>query len=122
MRKKGQLSQIRCSVWLSDSVYVLAVERLEIVLQFLRGEGLAAGDLGDLAEEGEVGGGVLQLAVVLIDQEAGGVAAEVLAVAGGRDRDRVLAGDAGGVVGAARLVPLGVERRRARACPRRPCG
>ena len=45
---------------------------------------LAAGDLGDLARERQVGGGVLQLAVVLVDEERGRVAADLLAVPGGR--------------------------------------
>src|SRR5438094_2788479 len=57
------------------------LERLKVLRQLLRRERLAAGELGDLAESEPVGGGVLQLAVVLVDEEPGAVAADLLAVA-----------------------------------------
>ena len=47
--------------------------------------------LGDLAQQGAVGGGVFQLAVVLVDDEPGAVAADLLAVAGRDGRHPVIA-------------------------------
>ena len=71
------------------------VDALEVLAQALVGDRLAAGDLGDLPGQGEVGGGVLQLAVVLVDEEPGRVAADLLAVLAGDDGDLVVAGLAG---------------------------
>src|SRR4051812_27366111 len=56
------------------------VERFEVLGQLLGGEEAAFGRLGDLPEQAEIGRWVLQLAVVLVDEEPGRVAAEVLAV------------------------------------------
>src|SRR5579864_139016 len=57
---------------------LLAVERLQVFAQLLGSQEVAPGQLRDFTEQGMVGGGVLDLAVVLIDEEAGRVSAEVL--------------------------------------------
>ena len=84
-RRKGQLSQTLRSVWLYVSVKSLPSERLQVLGELLGGQEFAARGLGDLPQQGAVGGRVFQLAVVLVDDEPGAVAADLLAVAGRDD-------------------------------------
>src|SRR5512144_353222 len=90
------------------------MERAEILGQLLRGERLASGRLGDLAEQRPVGGGILHLAVVLVNQEPGAVVADLGPPTEGLDADPILARLPDGEVRAARLVALVEELDRFR--------
>ena len=88
----------------------LSSDRVEVFGEFLGGEGCSSGGFGELPKQNQVGGGIVEFEVVLVDQEPRGVLADYLAVLGGRDRDFVVAGSRllrG--YSSSHLVPLGEQ-------------